>query len=149
MANHPRAGDASFSRLLNPSSVAPLLDQLIQLLTTPWLHGHTQHHQEWFVSQRTKRETSGLKTFLMRLTTPRKVIAVKSPYVNTTNRLLNALEVAQNLGISKSSVQRLIKTGQITSIKIGSSRRVSEQSLINYVTKLESEFKQEFREAIS
>ena len=101
------------------------------------------------MSQRTKRETSGLKAFLVGLITSRKVIAVKSPYMNTTNRLLNAQEVAQNLGISKSSVQRLIKTGQITSLKIGSSRRVSEQALINYVAKLESEFKQEFREAIS
>ena len=146
---HPRVGSTSFFRLLNPSSVAPLPDLLIQLLATPWLHGHTRHHQEWFVSQMTKRETSGLKAFLMGLITSRKVIAVKSPYMNTTNRLLNAQEVAQNLGISKSSVQRLIKTGQITSIKIGSSRRVSEQSLINYVTKLESEFKQELREAIS
>ena len=74
---------------------------------------------------------------------------MKPPYTNTSPRLLNADEVAENLGISKSSVQRLIKTGQITSLKIGSSRRVSEQSLTNYITKLESQFKQEFREAIS
>ena len=82
-------------------------------------------------------------------TTSRKALVMKPPYKNTPLRLLNADEVAQNLGISKSSVQRLIKTGQITSLKIGSSRRVSEQSLINYITKLESQFKQEFREAIS
>jgi excisionase family DNA binding protein len=85
----------------------------------------------------------------MPYTTSRKALVVKSPYTNTSSRLLNADEVAQNLGISKSSVQRLIKTGQITSLKIGSSRRVSEQALINYVTKLESQFNQELREAIS
>ena len=81
--------------------------------------------------------------------TSRKALVMNSPYANTPPKLLNADEVAQNLGISKSSVQRLIKTGQITSLKIGSSRRVSEQALINYVTKLESQFNQELREAIS
>jgi excisionase family DNA binding protein len=85
----------------------------------------------------------------MPYTTSRKALVVKTPYTNTFPRLLNADEVAENLGISKSSVQRLIKTGQITSLKIGSSRRVTEQSLTNYIAKLESQFKQEFREAIS
>ena len=95
----------------------------------PWSHGHTENHQELFVNRRPKRGTSGLIAFLV--------------------RLMSAQEVAQNLGISKSSVQRLIKTGQITSLKIGSCRRVSEQALINYVAQLESQFKQELREAIS
>ena len=85
----------------------------------------------------------------MRPSMSRKAFAMNSPILSTTTRLLNAQEVAQKLGISKSSVQRLIKTGQITSLKIGSCRRVSEQTLINYVTQLEFQFKQEFREAIS
>ena len=115
----------------------------------PWSHGHTENHQELFVNQEPKRGTSGLKAFLVRLMTSRKVLAVVSPFTNSAPRLMSAQEVAENLGISKSSVQRLIKTGQITSLKIGSCRRVSEQSLINYVTQLESQFKQELREAIS
>ena len=146
---HRWAWRTSFLELLNPSGVVTPPDSLIQLLTVPWIHGQSQKHLERFVNWSGNRETSGCNAFLMPYTTSRKALVVKPPYTNTPPRLLNADEVAENLGISKSSVQRLIKTGQITSLKIGSSRRVSEQSLTNYITKLESQFKQEFREAIS
>ena len=146
---HPWSWCTSFLELLNPSGVVTPPDSLIQLLTVPWIHGQSQKHLERFVNWSGNRETSGCNAFLMPHTTSRKALVVKPPYTNTSPRLLNASEVAQNLGISKSSVQRLIKTGQITSLKIGSSQRVSEQSLINYIAKLESQFKQEFREAIS
>lgn len=146
---HSWAWCTSFFELLNPSGVVTPPDSLIQLLTVPWIHGQSQKHQECFVNWSVNKETSGCNAFLMPYTTSRKALVVKPPYTNTSPRLLNADEVAENLGVSKSSVQRLIKTGQITSLKIGSSRRVSEQSLTNYITKLESQFKQEFREAIS
>jgi len=64
-------------------------------------------------------------------------------------QLLRATELAEKLSISRSSVSRLIRTRQIASIKIGRSRRVTQQALIHYVSRLEAESSQEFRDTVS
>jgi len=72
---------------------------------------------------------------------------LNSPY--QTTKLLCSTEIAEMLGISRSSVSRLIATRQIASIKIGRSRRVTEQALTHYVSRLEAESNREFQDTVS
>jgi len=49
-------------------------------------------------------------------------------------------EAAQRLSISLSTIQRLVARGELTSLKIGRTRRISQQALDNFVTRLEREY---------
>ena len=52
-------------------------------------------------------------------------------------RLLRAEEVAEALGIGRTKVFELIRTGELLSVKLGSARRVSTSALAAYVAELE------------
>lgn len=51
--------------------------------------------------------------------------------------LLTVTEAGRSLGISRSMVYELIAGGQLTSVKIGGARRVSFDSLVSFVHRLE------------
>lgn len=50
--------------------------------------------------------------------------------------LITTKQVAQVLGISRSQVYVLLKSGQLESVHIGRSRRISRDQVINYVRSL-------------
>jgi len=50
--------------------------------------------------------------------------------------LLRVEEVAQMLGIARCRVFDLINSGDLVSVKIGASRRIPEQAVRDYVTRL-------------
>ncbi|MCL4561930.1 MAG: helix-turn-helix domain-containing protein [Chloroflexi bacterium] len=49
------------------------------------------------------------------------------------NKLLNAVEVAQILGVSRSQVYILLRTGAIEGVRFGKSIRVSEEDLGKFI----------------
>jgi excisionase family DNA binding protein len=51
--------------------------------------------------------------------------------------LLRAEEVAQALGIGRTKVFELIRTGELRSVKLGGARRVSATALAAYLADLE------------
>jgi excisionase family DNA binding protein len=51
--------------------------------------------------------------------------------------LLTVTEAAKALGISRSMVYELIAGDQLTSVKIGGARRISYDSLVTFVRRLE------------
>lgn len=53
--------------------------------------------------------------------------------------LLTPLEAARRLSISRTSLYELLLTRQITSLKIGRSRRVPADALVDYVDRLRRE----------
>jgi excisionase family DNA binding protein len=56
--------------------------------------------------------------------------------VNTTKYLWRVEEVAELLGICRSRVFGLMNNGELASVKIGSSRRVPDQAVRDYVARL-------------
>ena len=50
-----------------------------------------------------------------------------------TPRLMRIPEVAEELSLSKSKTYQLVQSGEITSIKIDKSRRVTRESLNDYI----------------
>jgi excisionase family DNA binding protein len=52
--------------------------------------------------------------------------------------LLRPEEVAQALGVSRTTVFELIRVGALRSVKIGAARRVSATALAEYVAALEA-----------
>lgn len=56
--------------------------------------------------------------------------------VNTTKYLWRVEEVAELLGICRSRVFGLMNAGELASVKIGSSRRVPDQAVRDYVARL-------------
>jgi excisionase family DNA binding protein len=50
--------------------------------------------------------------------------------------LLTIDEAGQALGLSRSSVRRLINAGDLPSVKVGGCRRISAQAIANYVSTL-------------
>ena len=52
--------------------------------------------------------------------------------------LFTAKEVATILNISRTQFYSLVKTEQIESVQIGHARRVTQNQLITYITKLEN-----------
>jgi excisionase family DNA binding protein len=46
-------------------------------------------------------------------------------------------EVAKLLGIGRTRVFELMKTGELPSVKIGASRRITRQAVVAYVRRLE------------
>jgi len=52
-----------------------------------------------------------------------------------TPRLMRIPEVAEELSLSKSKTYQLVQSGEITSIKIDKSRRVTRESLNDYIDK--------------
>lgn len=51
--------------------------------------------------------------------------------------LLTVTEAGKSLGISRSMVYELIAGGQLTSVKVGGARRISYDSLVAFVRRLE------------
>jgi excisionase family DNA binding protein len=51
--------------------------------------------------------------------------------------LLRAEEVAESLGVGRTKVFELIRTGELRSVKLGGARRVSATALAVYVAELE------------
>lgn len=62
----------------------------------------------------------------------RKTI-MKNNSPSDTERLLNASEVAETLNISKTFVYKLVGTGELRSVKIGTAIRVRQVHLDNYI----------------
>jgi excisionase family DNA binding protein len=52
--------------------------------------------------------------------------------------LVTANQVARLLGVSRSQVYVLMKSGQLGSVHIGRSRRISKQQVIDYVKGLQN-----------
>jgi len=53
--------------------------------------------------------------------------------IMTTNQLYKIPEVAKKLSLSKSKVYGLIKAGELQSLKIDKSHRVSEEALTKFI----------------
>ena len=53
--------------------------------------------------------------------------------IKKTEKLLKAVDVAEILNISRSMSYRIIQTGQIRSVSIGSARRVRPVDLIDFI----------------
>ena len=51
-------------------------------------------------------------------------------------RLLTLDEVAEQLSVSRSSVSRFIRSGELRSIQLGSNRRVAEEDLRKFVPQM-------------
>ena len=51
--------------------------------------------------------------------------------------MFNPRDTAKILSISRSQVYQLLKTGELESVRIGRSRRISQDQLILYINKLE------------
>jgi excisionase family DNA binding protein len=64
-----------------------------------------------------------------------KVVATPHPRM-----LLRAEEIAEVLGIGRSTVYDLMRTGRLRSVKIGGCRRVSTGALAEFVAVLEQEW---------
>ena len=52
--------------------------------------------------------------------------------------LLRPEEVARALGVGRTTVYELIRVGELRSVKIGNSRRISAAALADYVERLEA-----------
>lgn len=52
----------------------------------------------------------------------------------TTNKLLTVRDIVEQLNISESTANRLLRTGQIASLKIGRARRITPEALNNFIT---------------
>lgn len=52
-------------------------------------------------------------------------------------QLLRPEEVAEALGVGRTKVFELIRTGELRSVKLGAARRVSATALAEYVAELE------------
>jgi len=66
---------------------------------------------------------------------------VKDRTVADELRLYTLREAARRLSLSLSTIQRLVARGELTSLKIGRTRRISQQALDNFVTRLEREYR--------
>ena len=51
--------------------------------------------------------------------------------------LLTVTEAGKSLGVSRSMIYELIAGGQLTSVKLGGARRISHESLVALVRRLE------------
>lgn len=51
--------------------------------------------------------------------------------------MFNPRDTAKILSISRSQVYQLLKTGELESVQIGRSRRISQDQLVRYINKLE------------
>ncbi len=51
-------------------------------------------------------------------------------------RLIAIKDTQNRLGLSRSKVQDLIRTNQLTTVRIGAARRVVEQSVEDYIERL-------------
>ena len=52
-------------------------------------------------------------------------------------RLLNLDQVAEAMSVSRSTVERLVRSGDLTSHKVRGARRISEQALTAYIERTE------------
>jgi excisionase family DNA binding protein len=52
--------------------------------------------------------------------------------------LLRPTEAAQRLGIGRTKVYELMRSGQLRSVKVGGARRVSATALVDFVAKLDA-----------
>ena len=52
--------------------------------------------------------------------------------------LLRPTEAAQRLGIGRTKVYELMRSGQLRSVKVGGARRVSATALVDFVARLDA-----------
>jgi len=57
---------------------------------------------------------------------------IKSDY-GSTSRLISTAEAARLLGVSRSTVYRLLKAGALVSVRVGRSRRIPVTALARYL----------------
>lgn len=57
-----------------------------------------------------------------------------------TKLLLTVREAAEVLGISRTAIYLLLQRGEIPSVKIGRSRRITRQEIERYVSRLADDF---------
>src|SRR6202521_2294969 len=60
---------------------------------------------------------------------------VPTPLEQTTTRLLNVREVADRLGVSRNKVYELLYKGEIHSLAIGRTRRISPVALAEFISR--------------
>jgi excisionase family DNA binding protein len=58
--------------------------------------------------------------------------------VGVTPMLFTAVEAAEQLGISRSTIYGLINCGRLRSVRIGAARRIRRQDLVEFVNELET-----------
>jgi excisionase family DNA binding protein len=58
--------------------------------------------------------------------------------VRVTPMLFTAVEAAEQLGISRSTIYALMNCGRIRSVRIGAARRIRRQDLVEFVNELET-----------
>jgi excisionase family DNA binding protein len=58
--------------------------------------------------------------------------------VRVAPMLFTALEAAEQLGISRSSIYALMNCGRLRSVRIGAARRIRRQDLVEFVNELET-----------
>jgi excisionase family DNA binding protein len=58
--------------------------------------------------------------------------------VVVTPMLFTAMEAAEQLGISRSTIYGLMNCGRLRSVRIGAARRIRRQDLIEFVNELET-----------
>lgn len=63
---------------------------------------------------------------------------MNNPIITLNKRLLRVREVALELGLCKTSIYNLINSGQLSSVKIGRSTRVTATAVQEYVAGLET-----------
>lgn len=54
-------------------------------------------------------------------------------------RMLKKCEVAEVLRVSPRTVDRLIASGELPSVKIGGSRRIQHEALLNFISRHETD----------
>jgi excisionase family DNA binding protein len=55
-----------------------------------------------------------------------------------TPMLFTAVEAAEQLGISRSTIYALMNCGRLRSVRIGAARRIRRQDLVEFVNELET-----------
>jgi excisionase family DNA binding protein len=57
---------------------------------------------------------------------------------SATPMLFTAIEAAEQLGISRSTIYALMNCGRLRSVRIGTARRICRQDLVEFVNQLET-----------
>jgi excisionase family DNA binding protein len=59
-------------------------------------------------------------------------------FVMVTPMLFTAVEAAEQLGISRSTIYALMNCGRLRSVRIGAARRIRHHDLVDFVNELET-----------
>jgi excisionase family DNA binding protein len=70
--------------------------------------------------------------------TDEKRVLDEKKLVGVTPMLFTAVEAAEQLGISRSTIYALMNCGRLRSVRIGAARRIRRQDLVEFVNELET-----------